>query len=110
MIKMVSSIERTIQIMESSSTILEQKKSRCSQNPSVYRCLDEKGTLQGRCNVFRLKIPQILEINRRIQSGESASKIAEDYPISVQSLTETMKKYYSGLFEPAIAQYWRMIE
>ena len=107
---MESSIERTMKIMESSKTILTQTKSRCSQDPSIYRCLDEKGTLQGRCNVFRLKIPQILEINRRIQSGESVSKIAEDYPISSTSLTETMKKYYSGLFEPAIAQYWRMIE
>lgn len=103
----MNSIEKTIQIMQSSQTILEQKKSRCSQDPSVYRCLDDEGTLQGRCNVFRLKIPQILEINRRIQAGESTRQIAEDYPISVQSLTETMKKYYSGLFEPAIDQYWR---
>jgi hypothetical protein len=71
---MVSTTERTMQIIESSSTILEQKKSRCSQDPSIYRCLDEKGTLQGRCNVFRLKIPQILEINRRIQSGSQLVK------------------------------------
>ena len=104
---MVSSIERTIQIMEASQTILDQKKSRCSQDPSVYRCLDNEGHLKGRCNIFRLTIPQILEVNRRIQSGDSVSRIAEDYPISVQSMTETMKKYYSGLFEPAISQYWR---
>ncbi|MDD6256519.1 LysM peptidoglycan-binding domain-containing protein [Methanobrevibacter boviskoreani] len=63
--------------------------------------------MKGRCNIFRLTIPQILEVNRRIQSGDSVSRIAEDYPISVQSMTETMKKYYSGLFEPAISQYWR---
>ena len=104
---MVSSIERTIQIMEASQTIWEQKKSRCSQDPSIYRCLDKEGHLKGRGNIFRLTIPQILEVNKRIQSGESISKIAEDYPISVQSLTETMKKYYINLFEPAIAQYWR---
>lgn len=107
---MVSSIERTIKIMQGSQTILEQKKSRCSQDPSVYRCLDEKGTLQGRCNVFRLKIPQILEINHRIQNGEAICKIAEDYSISSTSLTETMKKYYIGLFEPAIEQYYRRLE
>ncbi|WP_040682521.1 hypothetical protein [Methanobrevibacter boviskoreani] len=105
---MESTIERTMKIMESSKTILTQTKSRCSQDPAVYRCLDEEGTLQGKCNVFRLKIPQILEINRRIQSGESTRQIAEDYPISQASLIETMKKYYSGLFEPAIAQYCRL--
>jgi hypothetical protein len=106
----MDAIEKTIQLMQSSSTILEQKKSRCSQNPNTYRCIDNEGHLKGRCNIFRLTIPEILEVNRRIQSGESASKIAEDYPISVQSLIETMKKYYIGLFEPAIEQYYRGLE
>ena len=106
----MDSIGKTIEIMTKSNTILTQTKSRCSQNPLSYRCLDSEGHLKGKCNIFRLTIPEILEINRKIQSGENISEIAKQYPISRTSLVETMKKYYAGLFEPAIEQYYRQIK
>lgn len=95
------------EIIENSKTILTQTKSRCSQDPETYKCIDDDGHVKGRCNVFRLTIPQIIRIDKRIQSGETITKISEDYPISSRSMTETMKKYYCGLFEPAIGQYYR---
>ena len=94
-------------IMENSKSILTQSKSRCSQDPEIYKCIDSMGHIKGRCNVFRLTIPEIIRIDERIQKGEPIARISKDYPISDRSMTETMKKYYCGLLEPAIKQYYR---
>jgi len=95
----------TIEIMKTSNTILRETKSRCSKDAIVYRCIDEKGHIKGRGNIFRLTIPEILEIDKRIQNNESLVSISKDYPISTTSLKETMKKYYCNLLDYAIGQY-----
>lgn len=102
------SVNQVLKIMENSETILHQSRSRCSHDPSNYKCINKEGVLKGRCNTFKLTIPQILGIDERLRKGESELEVCEDYPISRTSFTETMKKYYCGLFNLAIEQYWRM--
>lgn len=100
------SVNETLSILQSSETILRETKSRCSNNPATYRCIDEKGHIKGKGNPFRLTVPEILEIDRRIKNYESISSIAKDYPISSTSMRETMKKYYCHLLDHAIRQYY----
>ena len=83
------SVNETLSILQSSETILRETKSRCSNDPAAYRCIDEKGHIQGRGNPFRLTV-----------------SIAKDYPISSTSMRETMKKYYCHLLDHAIRQYY----
>lgn len=94
-----------VEILETSRSILKESKSRASKNPRTYKCIDKQGHFKGRANVFRLTIPEILEIHSRLESGEDLREITKEYPISYTSILETLRKYYSGLFDFAILEY-----
>jgi hypothetical protein len=89
------------------SDITRESKSRAGKTTYDYHLDSPDGRIRGKTNTLNLVIPQILIIAERLESGESLSQIHRDYAdiISITSMSETMKKYYAGLFDRVIKLY-----
>lgn len=90
--------------------ITRESRSRAGKTVNDYHLESRDGVIRGKTNCLKLRIPEILSIAERLESGENLAHIHQDYQdkISITSMSETMKKYYVGLLNRVINQYTRL--